>query len=61
MLKYKYLATNSVYVSYYHDKKVINLYLKSCEKIFKKISLAIKKKKKLVKIDNRKEIFKRLT
>ena len=61
MLKHKYLATNSVYVSYYHDKKVINLYLKSCEKIFKEISLALKNKKKLIKIDSRKEIFKRLT
>ena len=44
MLREGYLATNSVYISYF-IKKDIDKYLKSCDKVFKLISNAVKNKK----------------
>ena len=60
MLKYNYLAGNSVYVSYAHKKKDVERYIYFCDKVFKKISLAIKNKKIKLKGDVRSMAFKRL-
>ena len=60
MLKYNYLASNSVYVSYAHKKKDVERYIYFCDKVFKKISLAIKNKKIKLKGDVRSMAFKRL-
>ena len=38
MLKEGFLATNSIYLSFAHKTNLINKYLKSFEKVFKKIS-----------------------
>jgi len=58
MLKYNYLASNSIYVSYSHNKKIIDNYLKACDIIFKKISKL--SKKKISKLPSRSDGFKRL-
>ena len=54
MLKEKYLATNSVYLSFNHNFNDIKKYLIACDKVFKKISNILKDKKKLNKIKPRK-------
>ena len=54
MLKEKYLATNTVYLSYKHKEKDIKNYLKSVDKVFKKIHLLMKNNKGLKKIRVRK-------
>ncbi len=54
MLKKKYLATNSIYLSYSHKKKDISKYLSSVDTVFKKIGVLVKNKKKLNKIKSRK-------
>ena len=61
MLREGYLATNSVYISYSHKKKDIDKYLKSCDKVFKLISNAIKNKKNYLYGDIKSMGFKRLT
>jgi len=35
MMKHKILATNLIYINIFHNKKIINLYIKKLEKIFK--------------------------
>lgn len=54
MLKKKYLATNSVYLSYQHKEKDIKKYLIAVDKVFKMISRLLKNKKGLRKIKTRK-------
>ena len=54
MLKEKYLATNSIYLSYDHKEKNIKKYLNKLDKVFKKISDLLKNKKILRKIQTRK-------
>ena len=60
MLKYNYIANNSVYVSYAHKEKDVKKYIFFCEKVFKKISKAIKDKKIDLKGKARSMAFKRL-
>ena len=38
MLKRKYLASNLIYLSIYHTKKIIDKYMKDLDPVFKKIS-----------------------
>jgi glutamate-1-semialdehyde 2,1-aminomutase len=54
MMKEKYLATNSIYLSYKHNRKNIKKYLIIIDKIFKKMGNIIKNKKSLNKIKVRK-------
>ena len=54
MLKKKYLATNSVYLSYQHKEKDIKKYLLAVDKVFKMINSLIKNKKALSRIKIRK-------
>jgi glutamate-1-semialdehyde 2,1-aminomutase len=61
MLKQKYIASNSIYVSYSHKKRDISEYLKSCDKVFKKIFQFLKEKKKMKKSDIKFTGFTRLT
>ena len=61
MLKEGYLATNSVYISYSHKKKDIDRYLKSCDKVFKKIDFALKNKNNFLYGKVKSMGFKRLT
>ena len=44
MLKKNFLATQLIYVSLAHSKKLIDLYIKSMDHVFKKISMKSKKK-----------------
>jgi len=63
MLKYGYLASNLIYLSILHNKKVIDRYAYFLEKVFKKIkhhSIA-KKKYKILKGSVAHSTFKRLT
>ena len=41
MLKRGYIASNSVYVSYAHNEKIINKYILKVDEVFKLISRAI--------------------
>ena len=59
MLKKNYLASNVIYVSIAHTKKIIDLYLKDLDKVFQKIS-KIKNPKKEIKIEQAHQDFKRL-
>jgi len=61
MIDYNYLATNSIYLSYYHNKNEFDKYLKVCDKIFFEIKCLINNKNKLRNLKQRKESFKRLT
>lgn len=61
MIDYNYLATNSIYLSYYHNKKELDKYLKACDQIFFEIKSLIYNKNKLKNLKQRKESFKRLT
>ena len=61
MIDYNYLATNSIYLSYYHNKNEFDKYLKVCDKIFFEIKCLINNKNKLRNLKQRKENFKRLT
>ena len=47
MLKYGYLASNLVYLSTLHNKKVIDKYIYFLEKVFKKISIHQRSRKKI--------------
>ena len=47
MLSLGFLATNSMTLSYTHDKKIINNYLNKLEKTFKKIKILIDSKSKI--------------
>ena len=47
MLSLGFLATNSMTLSYAHDKKIINNYLNKLEKTFKKIKILIDSKSKI--------------
>ena len=38
MLKKGYLASNMVYISIYHDKKIIDKYIKELDQVFKKLN-----------------------
>lgn len=60
MLKYKYIANNSVYISYAHKEKDVKKYLYFCDKVFEKISLSLKQKKINLKGKVRSMAFKRL-
>ena len=61
MLKYNYLASNSIYLSYYHTVKELKLYIKYCDKVFEKIFKLLNKKNSIKKLSKRTEDFKRLT
>ena len=54
MLKEKYLATNSIYISFKHKKNDIEKYLIAVDKVFNKINKIMKDKKKLDNIKTRK-------
>jgi len=41
MLKLNYLASNSIYLSYSHDQKIIEKYALDVEKVFEKIAIAL--------------------
>ncbi len=61
MLKEGFLASNSLTVSYAHNLKIINNYLKSTEKVFKKIKFLIDKNLKVpLEYKARQTNFKRL-
>jgi glutamate-1-semialdehyde aminotransferase len=45
MLKEGFLASNLVYISYAHTKKIADRYLKAADKVFERISSAIRLKK----------------
>ena len=49
MLKKGYLASNMVYISIYHDKKIIDKYIKELDLVFKKIKLISNNKNKILK------------
>ena len=59
MLKKNILATNVIYVSLAHKRKIIKIYLNELEKVFKKIA-RIKNPKKEIKINEAHQDFKRL-
>ena len=58
MLNYGYLASNSVYISYCHNKIIIRKYLKYCDKVFNNISKILKSNTS--KLPSRSDGFKRL-
>lgn len=60
MLKYNYIANNSVYISYAHKKKDVKKYIIACEKVFRKIKDCIEKNKIPLKGPERSMAFKRL-
>ena len=60
MLKYNYIANNSVYVSYAHKKKDVKKYVIACEKVFKKIKDSIANNNIPLKGPERSMAFKRL-
>ena len=55
MLKKKYLASNQIYMTIFHTKKIINQYIKDLDPVFKKISFFEKNK-----IDSNKFIKKQI-
>ena len=63
MLKYNYLASNLIYISICHDKKVVDKYIFYLEKVFKKIKLFLnsKTKKNILQGPICHTTFKRLT
>jgi glutamate-1-semialdehyde 2,1-aminomutase len=60
MLKYNYIANNSVYISYAHKKKDVTKYIIACERVFKKIKDCIESNKIPLKGPERSMAFKRL-
>ena len=63
MLKNNFLCNDTIYVSIAHTKKIINLYLKELELIFKKIALYDKNEELFTKLEqeiSNIEFFKRL-
>lgn len=62
MLKRGYLAATSVYVSYSHNEKIVEKYLKNMDEVFKRLSGAINSGKVLEMLETRvkEEGFKRL-
>tara|TARA_B100000780_G_C21100979_1_gene444257 strand:- start:81 stop:1388 length:1308 start_codon:yes stop_codon:yes gene_type:complete len=61
MLDFNYLGSNSIYLSYLHNKKELDKYLIVCGKIFQEIENLVKNKEELLKLKKRTESFKRLT
>ena len=63
MLKKKYLASTSVYVSTAHSKKIIEVYLKNCDQVFKKMRklMLSNRIKQNLETRTREDGFKRLT
>ena len=63
MLKRGYLAANSIYVSYSHDKEIINRYMEHVDEVFGVLSNAIKKNQigKMLETAVKTKGFKRLT
>ena len=63
MLKYNYLASNLIYVSICHTKKIVDRYIFYLDKVFKKIQLFLnaKSKKNILKGPVCHTTFKRLT
>ena len=59
MLKCGYLASNSVYLSYSHKQRDLDIYLKKCNYVFSMLNKFINKKKSY-KIKSRYQGFKRL-
>ena len=51
MLKRGFLASNLVYLNIHHNKKIVNLYLKNLEIVFKNLSKNIKLKKNKSMLD----------
>ena len=45
MLAWGFLAGGKIDISYKHAKKIIDMYIKSCDEIFRKMSLLIKNNK----------------
>ena len=60
MLKHKFLATNLVYISYFHKKEIIDKYLSAVDKTFFQISKSIKNNKKILKSKVRSYNYKRV-
>jgi glutamate-1-semialdehyde 2,1-aminomutase len=62
MLKKKFLASSSIYISYSHSKILVKKYLLESDKIFRKISYLLKENKIQNKVETnvRSESFKRL-
>ena len=62
MLKKKYLASSSVYISHAHTKKIVLKYLKDCRNTFSRISILLKngKIKNSLKVNLRTDAFQRL-
>ena len=54
MLNEGYLSTNYMFVTYSHNEKAINDYLKKCEKVFIKIKKNLENLKQLKKLSKRK-------
>ena len=64
MLKKNYLASNQIFVSIYHTKKIVDGYIKVLEKVFEKISYFEKNnvgKSKFLNNDVCHKTFQRLT
>ena len=63
MLRYNYLASNLIYISICHNKKVIDKYIFYLDKVFKKIKIFLdsKIKKNILKGSVCHATFKRLT
>ena len=63
MLKRGYIASNSIYVSYAHNEKIINKYILKVDEVFKLISRAIDNNKlyDLIETQERSDAFGRLT
>ena len=63
MLKRGYIASNSIYVSYAHNEKIINQYFLMVDQVFELISRAIDNNKlhELIETQERSDAFGRLT
>ena len=61
MLKSGFLANNLLATTFAYNEKIINTYLREVEKVFKKISVSIKKKKFDLKGPVKHSTFRRLT
>ena len=62
MLKHNFIASSSIYISYSHTKKIVNKYLITSDKIFRKISNLLKENniQKEIQTNIRSDSFKRL-
>tara|TARA_B100000767_G_scaffold108865_1_gene104338 strand:+ start:12995 stop:14299 length:1305 start_codon:yes stop_codon:yes gene_type:complete len=59
MLKKKFLATNLIYVSYFHKKEIVKKYLNEVDDVFSTISKSLKNKKNILKSKIRTYKYKR--